>query len=487
MRVSMKSMVVGGLVTVACFGAIAEGTLGPEKPRNTAAKPGESKAATEPGAVEKEIWDVVLLVDGSSEMAPLSRKSAHVVTEAMTDAHRLAIMTFGEEVRVLQTLSRIATIDEKAAALRTLTEAAFDAGTVSLRLGLTEALAHLEKRSTKVAHKVVVLLSGAQAEGGDAAADIEAVKSEIAPLYLSKGVVLHVVTLPSPQVDLLQAAASLTEGKCLAAVNASTMTDALDVIVDRLKPPETVVITQEVPVIVKGAAAAKKGPSPEKRLESIKRDTKSYFITGSFAAVIILLLVVVLFQLQALKRGAPSRADDDKTEKKREDKSGFAKLRDMANSLSNLIVDAKEMSEALNLDLEDFGVETWKEKKAQSEKYRELAKSIFLVIDHLEVQSEGRGEGARWVAEKLMRILDEEGIEEIPVAEGDTFDGLFHKHTEERDSDLKPGVVLDVMRKGYLKRGSDKPDDVMVLRQAEVAVSRGTNKAAEAASKGKEA
>ena len=436
----------------------------------------EGAGESQPQSAEPEdaVYDVVLLVDASQEMATLSRKSAHVVTEAMTDAHRLAIMTFGTEVRVLQTLGRIATVDEKAAALRTLTDAAFDAESVSLRQGLTGALEHLEKRSTPRAHKVVVLLSGA-APSSDDARDIAAIKTEIAPRYLANGVVLHVVTLPSPRVELLQAAANLTGGKCLAAVNVETMTDALDMIVDQLRPPERVVVTKEVPVPAKTPSAGK-AVSPDKRLKTIERDTRSTFITGGFAAAIILLLAWILVQLHSLKKGTPERAAVAKSDEKAKGKSGFAKLRDLANSLGNLIVDAKEMSESLNLDLEDFGVETWKEQRALDERYRDFARSIFLVIDHLEVQPESSGKGASWVAEKLRRTLAEEGIEEIAVSRGDAFDSLYHKHIEERESNLKPGVVLDVLRKGYLKRSPGKGEAVSVLRQAEVVVSRGTQK-----------
>lgn len=442
----------------------AEGKDASEEDTKTEAKEASPAPST---------FDVVLLVDASSEMAGLSRKSAHVVTEAMSDAHRLAIMTFGKEVRVLQTLSRIATVQEKTAALQTLADAAFDATEVDLTLGLDHALEHLEKRAGKQAEKVVILLAGKTAAAGDA----DAVKTDVAPRYLEKGVVLHVITLPNEQVSLLQAAANLSGGKCLAAVNVETMTDALDVLVERLSAPERVVVTKEVPVAAP-AVAPKEIISPDKHLEDIKRDTRAYFITGSFSAVIILLLVLVLFQLHRLRKGtdAPEKAPV-RVEQKGE-RSGFAKLRDLSNSLGNLIVDAKEMSEALNLDLEDFGVETWKEKKALGAKYRDFAGSIFLVMDHLEVQADSaqKKEGAKWAVEKLKRTLEEEGIEEIAVEKGDPFDNLYHKHAEERVSDLKPGTVLDVMRKGYLKREGKDGKDVFVLRQAEVAVSQGTIK-----------
>lgn len=419
-------------------------------------------------------FDVILLVDGSPGMAALSRKSAMVVIEAMVDKHRLGITLFGEEARVLRPLGRIATVGEKLAALNTLQEASFEDTTVILAAGLRSAMNQLEAGGTDNTEKVIILLSGAPFEPSTAR-DIEAFKTTLPPELLTKKIVLYAVAGKETNYPLLQLAANLTGGKCLTALDLATMTDALDTIVERLQPPEEIIVTKEVPVktIIKSS-----GPelSPDQKAAKNQQTQKYFTIAVVSAGVIVLLLLGVgALQLYTLRLtrppAAPGRRD---AEGKKKERSKFAELRDLANALNNTVVDASEMIEQLNLDLEDFGVEKWRHEKEMNKRYGDLTGHLFLLLDHLEVSSSELSEGAAaWLKQKIETILDDGGIAEMPVQRGDDFDGRYHKHVAAAPSELPDGAVVEVKRRGYWVDATDRSEEEkVVLRQAEVVVSQ---------------
>jgi hypothetical protein len=157
------------------------------------------------------------------------------------------------------------------------------------------------------------------------------------------------------------------------------------------------------------------------------------------------------------------------------DKSGFAKLRDLGNSLNNTVVDAHEMVTQLNLDLEDFGVEKWRLEKALFKKLGDLSGGIFLILDHLSIDGDDVPRASEW-RRKLAQLLGDAGIEEMQVEPGDTFDGLYHKHVADAPSDYEKGEIVAVKRPGYVAYDPDRSKEKLVLRQAEVVVSLGSGK-----------
>ena len=100
-----------------------------------------------------------------------------------------------------------------------------------------------------------------------------------------------------------------------------------------------------------------------------------------------------------------------------------------------------------------------------------MVSGLFPVVDNLEraLASAGEGEehladGVRLVHSELLALLERNGVEQFDPA-GERFDPTFHEALSTRPAeDADPGVVLDVVEKGYRANGS-------VLRPARVVVS----------------
>ena len=74
-------------------------------------------------------------------------------------------------------------------------------------------------------------------------------------------------------------------------------------------------------------------------------------------------------------------------------------------------------------------------------------------------------EGVKLVHSELLAVLARNGVEQFDPA-GEQFDPTFHEALSTREEeDADPGVVLDVVEKGYRLNGT-------VLRPARVVVSR---------------
>ncbi|MCP4678023.1 MAG: nucleotide exchange factor GrpE [Deltaproteobacteria bacterium] len=430
------------------------------------------------------LFDVVLLIDSSERDAALSRASATVVVKGLGDAHRLGVVSFGEEARLVRPVERIATVEDKDEVLEKLTSVDFSARSSDLGAGLELALDLLKKNGRKDAKKIVLLVSGGlRGESSvlrGSPVSLGTIKTKILPAYLAAGVVLHVIAIGGADLDLLQLSANITGGKCLAAPNAATMTDAIEVIADRLRPARQMVVTRTISVSAGPESDASTSVDEKAEMPMPREFQQGWpsglvLAVGGLAAIIVALNLVVISILLFRWRKTGEPVDDsehaepsDRVRKR----AGFAELRDLANQLSNNLVDAGEMVEALNLDLEDFGVEGWRREKALEEKYRNLARNVFLVIDHLDLKKEQ--DEVRWFYEKLKRILEDEGIEEMSVSAGEQFDGMYHKHVGEEPTELPAGAIIEVKRKGYVKER--EKDDFVVLRQAEVTVSLGLPK-----------
>lgn len=415
-------------------------------------------------------FDVVLLVDGTPAMAALSRKSATVVTEAMGDRHRLGIITFGPTASVLLPPVKIATVAEKVAALATLQNAPFAETKIDLTAGLHAAATALDSLPSNDTQKIIILLIGTKA-GLANEAEATAFKEEPAPSLLQKKIQLFVVATPDADLKWLTASANLTGGKCLAAVDVETMTDALDMIVEGLQPQKEVIIEKEVPV--KTIINQIQETSPDEKLRRNEEAGRQRTLFVVVAAMLALLLFSVIgLQWLVLRRLKPDKKPIRKDTSLKKDKSSFAELRDLAGALNNASVDTQEMIEQLNLDLEDFGVEKWRVEKMLEKRFADLALGLILLIDHLKLATDGApSEEAKRFQSRLERVLAEAGVREIPTTVGDPFDNIRHKVVESRSTDVKAGSIAAVLRPGFEVDDSEKSGKVRVLRQAEVAVS----------------
>ena len=100
-----------------------------------------------------------------------------------------------------------------------------------------------------------------------------------------------------------------------------------------------------------------------------------------------------------------------------------------------------------------------------------LVRELLPVVDNLEralaSAQEGEqhlGEGVRLVHSELIAVLERNGVEQFDPS-GEAFDPTVHEALSTRTEDgAEPGVVLDVIEKGYRTNG-------VVLRPARVVVS----------------
>jgi len=139
---------------------------------------------------------------------------------------------------------------------------------------------------------------------------------------------------------------------------------------------------------------------------------------------------------------------------------------------------ARERDEYLDLarrtqaDFENFRKRAARESAAAGERARGgLVRELLPVVDNLEraLSSAGQGEqhlaeGVRLVHSELIAVLERNGVEQFDP-KGESFDPTVHDALSTRSQDgAEPGVVLDVVEKGYRVNGT-------VLRPARVVVS----------------
>jgi molecular chaperone GrpE (heat shock protein) len=193
-----------------------------------------------------------------------------------------------------------------------------------------------------------------------------------------------------------------------------------------------------------------------------------YFALGaSVSCVYIIAIAIILVVFLGQRK--------NKTPKKRSGQASlpFVRLRDSVSQISGLLTEAGTNLEKLHLDIEDYGAKSWNQEKELEGKYYRLADSLFLLIDHLEnaIKDGKKSDEIGWIYRRICRILEDEGIEEIPVKRGDQFNSTYHKHVDSRPEELPKSTVLEVTRKGYYMK--DETGEDIILRPAEVVVSGG--------------
>ena len=131
-----------------------------------------------------------------------------------------------------------------------------------------------------------------------------------------------------------------------------------------------------------------------------------------------------------------------------------------------------ELAKRTQADFENYRKRAAKEMAAAGERAKVgLVRALLPVVDNLEraLDSAEDGDpalaqGVRLVLSELQGVLAREGVEALEPA-GESFDPTFHEALSTRTEDgAAPGVVLDVVEKGY--RLSDT-----VIRPARVVVS----------------
>jgi molecular chaperone GrpE len=128
------------------------------------------------------------------------------------------------------------------------------------------------------------------------------------------------------------------------------------------------------------------------------------------------------------------------------------------------------LAQRIQADFENYRKRAAREAAAAGERAKSgLVRELLPIVDNLEraIASAEEGEqhlaeGVRLVHSELIAVLERNGIEQFNPA-GDKFDPAEHEALSVRE-DGEPGLVLDVVEKGYRANGT-------VLRPARVVVS----------------
>jgi molecular chaperone GrpE len=131
-----------------------------------------------------------------------------------------------------------------------------------------------------------------------------------------------------------------------------------------------------------------------------------------------------------------------------------------------------DLAKRAQADFENYRKRAAKEAVAAGQRAKSgLVRELLPVVDNLEraLASAQDGEqhlaeGVRLVHSELIALLERNGVEQFDP-QGEAFDPSFHEALSTRSQDgSDPGVVLDVVEKGYRANGA-------VLRPARVVVS----------------
>jgi molecular chaperone GrpE len=128
------------------------------------------------------------------------------------------------------------------------------------------------------------------------------------------------------------------------------------------------------------------------------------------------------------------------------------------------------LAQRIQADFENYRKRAAREAAAAGERAKSgLVRELLPIVDNLEraLASAEDGEqhlaeGVKLVHSELIAVLERNGVEQFNPA-GDRFDPAEHEALSVRD-DGEPGLVLDVVEKGYRANGT-------VLRPARVVVS----------------
>src|SRR5215207_3274759 len=131
-----------------------------------------------------------------------------------------------------------------------------------------------------------------------------------------------------------------------------------------------------------------------------------------------------------------------------------------------------DLARRTQADFENYRKRAAREAAAAGERAKSgLVRELLPIVDNLEraliSAEEGEqhlAEGVRLVHSELIAVLERNGVQQFDPA-GDRFDPAEHEALSMRSEDgAEPGIVLDVVEKGYRANGT-------VLRPARVVVS----------------
>jgi len=170
----------------------------------------------------------------------------------------------------------------------------------------------------------------------------------------------------------------------------------------------------------------------------------------------------------------PELAPEDEPVTSRDEAGEPSGEEDPANEAERIVEEPEEdylaLAQRVQADFENYRKRIARETATAGERARSgLVRELLPVVDNLEraLASAEEGEqhlaaGVRLVHAELIAVLERNGVEQFDPA-GDKFDPSEHEALSVRE-DGEPGLVLDVLEKGYRANGT-------VLRPARVVVS----------------
>jgi molecular chaperone GrpE len=168
--------------------------------------------------------------------------------------------------------------------------------------------------------------------------------------------------------------------------------------------------------------------------------------------------------------GEPSGEEDPANEQQAMDDKEAVEAEDPLAAAQRERDEYLDLARRAQADFENYRKRAAREAAAAGERAKSgLVRELLPIVDNLEraLKSAEEGEqhlaeGVRLVHSELIAVLERNGVEQFNPA-GDRFDPTEHEALSVRP-DGEPGVVLDVVEKGYRANGT-------VLRPARVVVS----------------
>jgi molecular chaperone GrpE (heat shock protein) len=426
------------------------------------------------------LWDT-----GAGLPAPDGRELGRFLG-GLRPGDRAGFMAVGARPRLLQPLSEVTAEGAASAGYAIAAGLAPVAEESDLRAALDAAIEHLSALRRPTEQQAIVIVADGAGPGGS-------LDDQASRLVLGE-VVTHAIHLAGTRSrtaadrTALEEVAASAGGRFLATADEASALTALwfvydssrlaaadlaraQVDVEGPRPDEDFSFLDEKRSIEQIAEAASTGKGAFAR----DPDLPPALVAAALAAAVLLLAVLgyLVFLGQRLSAVLRIHGDLDAVLKDRSSPS-FARLSQAMSRLQHSWNEADKHVQALSLDLEDYGIESWEIEKRLLDDYAALADSLFLLVDHLEVQTRaGQAGDPAWFRSRLRQILEDESIQEISAEPGDETQPARHVRTGERPDPSPPGTVLELVRRGWVKRRGAGGDEDLVLRKAEVVVSAG--------------
>ena len=351
-----------------------------------------------------------------------------------------------------------------------------------LQNGVATVARYLEFQKRKNATRAVIIVGGRSGEHPDAGAG--QISDEVLSSLLMKEIVIHALVTEGETSGAAQALAASTGGKTLAISRSADITKSLALLYDSLQR-RVLELSQdkssEVESEVDYRYLDEKVDTPDQAVAIDKAaatpiPAPSSSLTNVLLIVLVILnvaLLIVVFWKQGRTRGTREPAQSVKSKRLNESPS-FSRLTMELNRFRQSFNDAEKRLDALGLDLEDYGIESWDMEKKLMDDYVAITGRLFLLLDHLKISnaSADSDDASIRLERKISRLLEDSRIEEMESEEGSLFNGKRHIHAGERDDPAPPGTILEVTRKGYFKADGLLHGEPFILRPAEVVVSR---------------